>query len=524
MMLWNGFLQSARLFPSRPALSVQGRTYSYEDLRSSACRLAATLQARRVSPGAGLTAVLAAKGHASFVGILGALLSGHGYVPLNPSFPPDRTRSMFNRSECRAIVVDDASTPQLATVLEGAQPTLVLLLERDDARDVQAQYPGHTVLGVRDFDAESTWIEPPLNTDSIAYLLFTSGSTGVPKGVMVTHANVTAFIDYMSELYDVNEHDRFSQLFQLTFDLSVFDMFVCWKTGACLCCPSPKEILSPARFIRDQALTIWFSAPSTVTFMKQLRMLKPGAFPTLRLSLFCGEALPMASAMAWREAAANSIVENLYGPTELTIACTRYRWSDAHSPVEAELGIVPIGSPYPRMTVRVADPDLREVPPGEVGELLMSGPQMSPGYWRDPERTAAAFVIPPGENEVFYRTGDRVRRASGNQPMTHLGRLDFQVKVLGHRVELGEIEAVIREVSGCDGVVAVGWPATASGYGGVEAFIEGGVDAIALKDAIAKRLPDYMTPRRLHVMTRLPRNANDKFDRIALTKRLEDGL
>jgi non-ribosomal peptide synthetase component F len=313
-------------------------------------------------------------------------------------------------------------------------------------------------------------------------------------------------------------------MFDMTFDLSVFDMFVCWERGAKLCCPSKKTLIKPGQFIADHELTIWFSVPSTAIFMKQLGVLKLGCYRSLRLSLFCGEPLPASSVASWREAAPNSIIENLYGPTELTIACTRHRWDDKASPDQCELGVVPIGDPYPGMEVLVADDDLVEVAPGATGELLMRGPQMTPGYWRDPAKTSAAFVVPPGRDAVFYRTGDRVRRADGARPMTHLGRTDHQVKILGHRVELGEIEAVLRDCSRLDGVVAVGWPATTSGFGGVEAFVEAPSIPHDLRERAAARLPEYMVPRRIHALERLPKNSNGKYDRIALVKMLEQGL
>jgi non-ribosomal peptide synthetase component F len=311
----------------------------------------------------------------------------------------------------------------------------------------------------------------------------------------------------------------------MTFDLSAFDMFMAWERGACVCCPSQKTLFNPGKFIRDMGLTIWFSVPSTVAFMNQLGMLKPRHYESLRVSLFCGEPLPVSSAAAWLEAAPNSILENLYGPTELTISCTLYRWHPLRSPAESELEIVPIGYPHPGMNVLVTDANLNEVAPGEEGELLMNGPQMSLGYWRDPQKTAEAFVIPPGRSEVYYRTGDRVRRPIGVGPLTHLGRIDFQIKVLGHRVELGEIEAVVRKTSGLDGVVAVGWPRTPSGASGIEVFLEGEVQRKdALRSRIAALLPDYMVPKRFHCMTRLPHNANGKFDRKGMMKLLEEGL
>jgi amino acid adenylation domain-containing protein len=522
--LWQGFVASAGRFGGRPALAVPGETLTYDELLARAQALAATLQARDPG-GVPLTAVFGYRSRTAFAGVLGSLMAGHGYVPLNPNFPQDRTRAMLQRSGCRSIVVDQACLAQLDGVLAEAAPGLLVLApDISDVADLRARWPAHTVLGALDLAPTGDWRAPPTDPDAIAYLLFTSGSTGIPKGVMVAHRNVIAFVDYMAELYGVTETDRFSQMFDMTFDLSVFDMFVCWERGAMLCCPSQKTLIKPGQFIREMELTIWFSVPSTAIFMKQLGMLKPDRYPTLRLSLFCGEPLPAASVVAWSEAAPHSLIENLYGPTELTIACTRYRWDPQRSPDQCEMGIVPIGEPYPDMDVLVVDDSLRQVAPGDTGELLMTGPQKSLGYWNDPDKTAAAFVTPPGHDQVFYRTGDRVRRPFADKPMTHLGRVDFQVKIMGYRVELGEIEAAIRDATGLDGTVAVGWPVTPSGYGGVEAFVEGRGDPATLREAVSRRLPDYMTPRRIHFLERIPRNSNDKFDRGALNKMLEAGL
>jgi amino acid adenylation domain-containing protein len=522
--LWMGFMRSARQFPERPAIIVEGETLSYRRLRETALRIAATIQAHQEDSCTPLTAVFAHRSATAFAGVLGSLLAGNGYVPLNRTFPLTRTRLMFARSQARSIVIDTGSSLQLNALLEGDERQLLIVSpDLQDLGRYRERWPQHIFVGATDLKPSATWHEPTVNQDAIAYLLFTSGSTGIPKGVMVAHRNVVAFVDYMADRLEISERDVATQMFDLTFDLSAFDMFVSWERGACLCCPSQKTLINPGQFIQDRRLTIWFSAPSTVAFMKQLGLLKPGRFPSLRLSLFCGEALPVSSAEAWLKAAPNTILENLYGPTELTIACTSYRWERERSPRESELGIVPIGYPYPGMNALVVDNSLNEVKPGEEGELLMNGPQVSLGYWRDPERTNSAFVVPAGKNDVFYRTGDRVRRPVGEGPLTYLGRTDFQVKVLGHRVELGEVEAVVREVSGRDGVVAVGWPLSASGCGGIEAFIEGeSMDLDRLRDGIASRLPDYMAPRRLHFMSRLPRNVNDKFDRNAMLAILRD--
>src|SRR5439155_1228971 len=225
---------------------------------------------------------------------------------------------------------------------------------------------------------------PEPRADDHAYLLFTSGSTGRPKGVLVRQAHVRAFLDAIAERYDLDENDRLSQMFDLTFDLSAFDMFAGWERGACVCCPRAGELLKPSSFIRSAGLTVWFSVPSVAMLLHRFRVLTPNAFPSLRLSLFCGEAFPATLARGWALAAA-----------------------------------------------------------------------------------------PDG-------------------PLMFLGRLDTQIKVLGHRVELEEVEAVIHEEAAVE-AIAVGWPRTATGAAGIVALVAGRhVDPADLRQRLAARLPDYM--------------------------------
>jgi acyl-CoA synthetase (AMP-forming)/AMP-acid ligase II len=226
-------------------------------------------------------------------------------------------------------------------------------------------------------------------------------------------------------------------------------------------------------------------------------------------------------AQNWRLAAPNSIIENIYGPTELTIACTAYRWDDSTSPSQCEQGIVPIGEPFDDMEALIIDPQLRQVNEGKDGELAMTGPQLTLGYWHDEEKTSRAFVEIPGANGTYYRTGDRVRRRGPGQPLLYLGRLDSQLKVLGHRVELGEVEAAIRKACGIDGVVALGWPLSGSGADGIEAFVQGEtLDTSTVLARLKESLPFYMVPRHIHLLSHFPLNANGKFDRGALLQKL----
>lgn len=513
-----GFLNSVRAFPDRPALAIQDATWSYRDLFQRAAAVAVTMDAHSaVRPGR-LTGVFGHRSVAAFSGVLGALLRGDGYVPLNPAFPAERNRSMAERAELDWIVAEAASLGQLGEMLEGMENTVsVLVPDSSNLDTVAARLPQHRFFGAEDLSAAEEWTPGPVDPNGIGYLLFTSGSTGIPKGVMVAHRNVTHFIDCMTARYGITEQDRFSQTFDLTFDLSAFDMFVAWEKGACVCCPTQQEKLFPARYIDAHGITIWFSVPSTAVLMKKLRMLKPERFPSIRYSLFCGEALPIEVAESFQRAAHRSVLENLYGPTELTIACTLYRYDSSRTPEESAMGVVPIGDPYPGMVSLIANENLEPCEVGEAGELLMSGPQLTLGYWQDAGKTAAAFVRPPGADVVYYRTGDRVVQRAHGQPLLYLGRVDNQIKVQGYRVELGEIEAVMREVARTEVAIALGHPVGDNGVEGIVGFVSrADADLEAVRREVCSRLPPYMQPGRMLHVDEFPLNANGKVDRGAL--------
>jgi amino acid adenylation domain-containing protein len=523
-LLWTGFLRSCEQFPTRGAIDVAGREVTYQQLAYLAKRLAATLQTGPVPGAVPLTAVFAYRSETAYAAVLGVLMAGHGYVPLKRTFPVDRTRLMLERSMCRSVIVDAGSEPQLEGLLCGiAIPLVIVCPDRADVTELAAKFPAHRIIGANELADAEQWCPVDVAVDSIAYLLFTSGSTGQPKGVMVSHANVLHYLDYITKRYAFTSNDRVSQTFDLTFDLSAHDMFVAWESGACLCCPTQKQLIKPGAFVNDARLTVWFSVPSTAVFMRRFGVLKPGMYPGLRLTLFCGEALPVEIVRHWALAAPNSVIENIYGPTELTIACTAYRWDNTQSPDECEQGIVPIGQPFDGMRALIVDEQLREVEPGRDGELLMTGPQLSLGYWQDGEKTRRAFVPVAGKNGTYYRTGDRVRQPGPGKALVYLGRLDNQIKVLGHRVELGEVEAAVRQVSGLEGVVALGWPTTESGADGIEVFLEtDSFDTRALVSQLKGKLPVYMLPRNVLVLRRFPLNANGKYDRKALQLILEN--
>jgi amino acid adenylation domain-containing protein len=431
---------------------------------------------------------------------------------------------MIANSDLDALILDRAGVRQLEAVL-GGLPRLPPILTPDI--DSVAIPEGAAYSNRADLSRFAPLADlPAVAEDDVAYLLFTSGSTGVPKGVPVTHRNVLHFLDYASNRYGITTDDRFSQTFDQTFDLSVFDLFAAWENGACVCAMQPLDLLTPARFVARQNVTVWFSVPSIAALMRKKNLLKPGVFPTLRWSLFCGEPLPRASAEAWQAAAPRSIVENLYGPTELTIACFVHRWDPQRSPALCVNDIVPIGRPFDGLTAIILDETLHKVGEGEAGELCVTGPQTVPGYWNAPEKTAEQFVsldLNGGTTARFYRTGDRVRRLPDGD-YVYLGRTDHQVKVLGHRVELSEVEAALTRNEGVAQAVALGWPVHDGSAEGVVAFVAGTrVDPQRLTSAVRQVLPDYMTPRAVIVLDALPLNPNGKVDRNVLRQRLDAG-
>ncbi len=513
------FASAAHTHPERPALFVGGATYTYRALLQRTLRLARLIDQFETGP---LCAVYANRSLGAYAGILGTLLAGRGYVPLNPTFPVARTRAMLEICGASTLVVDRKNLESLEPVVVTAPRNLTVILAESSITPPWASgHSQHRFLCVGEQTGESGDFSPPaIRADSIAYLLFTSGTTGTPKGIAIQQRNVLAYIGAITNRYEIGPEDRFSQNFELIFDPSVHDMFVCWSRGACLCVPSKRAAMAPARFIRDRDLTCWFSTPSTAAVMLRLGMLRPGAFSSLRWSLFCGEPLTVQIAEAWQRAAPQSTVENLYGPTEATVVCTAYRFSAATSPGECVDGIVPIGRPFGQTSVAVVDEKGELVPPGKVGELLLGGAQIAPGYWRDAARTSAAFVSVPWPKAAgpWYRTGDLATvNPQGN--LIYRGRLDDQIKIMGHRVELQEVEAVVREASGAGEVAALGWPRTPVGANGTIVFLSGtsAPDEEILKRC-RQRLPTYMVPKEIHRMGSLPLSANRKIDRKRLQK------
>jgi amino acid adenylation domain-containing protein len=515
-VLHGGFVASVARWSDRPALLLGEQSWTYSEISHTAHRLREALLTVANAPER--VGILARRSISSYAGVIGALLAGAAFVPLNPTLPVARLRAIVDVADLDAIICERQHVPLLEKLLEGCQAAPPSILTDGELIDIARV---GSSAGLREFPRNTVVTEgrTAAKSQEIAYILFTSGSTGAPKGVPISHANVVSFLKTNLARYGLGPGDILSQTFEQSFDLSVFDMFMAWSVGAALCGFTPTELLAPLSVVRSRKITVWFSVPSVIAVQMRLGLLLPDSLPSLRLSLFCGEPLVREHVEAWHRAAPKSVIENLYGPTELTIACTAYRWNSASSPRLCVNGIVPIGQLHGTLCLRIVDENLKPVATGTPGELTIAGPQSFAGYWRNPKANEAAFyeVNEPMEPPArFYRTGDLVRELPGGD-IAFIGRLDQQVKLGGYRIELGEIEAGLRAQPGVAEAVALAWPPNAAVVEKIVAVASGqGLVGDTLRTRLRTLLPAYMIPARVEIVETMPRTSSGKLDRRAL--------
>lgn len=517
---------SAQRSPDSVALVMGDARLSYGYLESLTNQLARLQQAHGVTTGSRVC-VVAAKTQWTIAGLLATLKAGGIYVPVDSASPAARVARIVEAAEPSLVLADSTATGLLDDLIgQGGLPagTPVGALdtpvagERFDAAFDRADAAGLPAepLQLRDGGSE------------IAHLLFTSGSTGVPKGVMIGHANVAAFIDWAVGYFGLRPTDRISGHPPLHFDLSTFDIYGALAAGAQLHLVPTELNVDPralAAFIRDHELTQWFSVPSVLTYMAKFDVVADGDFPALERLLWCGEVLPTAVLMQWMRRLPGVRFTNLYGPTEATIASSFY--TVPACPAD-ETAPVPIGTACSGEELLVLDQHRRPVPRGEVGDLYIAGVGLSPGYWRDEEKTAAAFVADPrSPGARMYRTGD-LARYDDDGLVYFLGRADSQIKSRGYRIELGEVEAAVNAVPGVRECAVVG--VETGGFEGATiccafSVLDGAeLTPPELRRQLATTLPLYMVPARWRQLVTLPKNVNGKIDRKDLRDRFGEDV
>ncbi len=508
--------------PDRTALVMDEHRLTYGELEASSNRLARMLAEVGCSRGDRVCLFLP-KSPAAIVSMLAVLKADCAYVPIDIASPPARVTRVFESAEPRLVLFAEESAELVGELHEaGAFGTGTAIGAVGDSKSAWPLEPSFTDATWASFDAEPL---PRANTrDDVAHLLFTSGSTGLPKGVMITHDNVLHFVEWATSYFGTHEDDRVSGHPPLHFDLSTFDIYGTFLAGAELHLVPASANLLPTKLgdlIRSGELTQWFSVPSTMAHMVKFGVLEPkpggtSAFPSLERVIWCGEVLPTPVLISWMEAIPQATFTNLYGPTEATIASSYYAVPGLP---ESETAEIPIGTPCAAEELLVLDEELRAVPEGEIGDLFIGGVGLSPGYWRDDEKTQAAFLPDPRAPESgarIYRTGDLARVGDGGL-VYFLGRADSQIKHRGFRIELGEIEVALNtidEVSEC-AVVGV----DTSGFEGkaiccAYASAEGAsIDVPMLRRRLRKLVPAYMIPAHWLELDELPKNVNGKIDR-----------
>jgi amino acid adenylation domain-containing protein len=524
-MFVNWFIKSSQKFPQRPSVEVNNMQMTYLELGLLASKIAGEIQKQKnASSPIGL---LTYRSFTSYAGILGIMYSKNIYLPLNPYFPLNRTLKMIDMVGCKALIVGRECKDYFLKLLPDiSQPMTVIFpdtAELAELGDPSADYNHDFIFSNEIDDGPEFGETKDIDEDAIAYFVFTSGSTGEPKIVQQSNKNVITYLDYVSKRYQLDENDRVSQTFELTFDNSIHDMFICWKYGACLYCVPRNHVMMPSGFIKEKQLTVWYSVPSIGLNMLKLNRLKEGSLPSLRYTLFCGEALPKSLAKSWAKAAKNSTIENYYGITETTHQVSVYRWENENSEDDCINDIVSIGKIFDNLKYCILDESKNEVRRGEPGELYVSGVQITKEYFNDPQRTRATYVtIPQMGSEVWFKTGDLVKeRDNGN--LNYLGRLDNQVQILGNRVELQEVDCIIKKASNSEMVISLAWPIKNGVAEKIVSFIaeSQAQDRAKILEYCKKTLPPYMIPREIIFIDKIPLNDNGKFDKQQLINILE---
>jgi amino acid adenylation domain-containing protein len=505
----------AAVRPHATAIVAAADRWTYAELDELSTSIAAALAHDGCVPGERV-ALLAGKSPTAIAALLGIYKAGAIYVPLDPAGPARRLATILDACDTRRILADDTAGPML-DMLRTARPV-----------GFRLGWLGHTpppqgpVAFTREsFGGASTLDRRPLEDDA-AHILFTSGSTGVPKGVLLTHANVVSFVQWAVTALPIQDTDRVSGYSALHFDLSFLDIFGAFAAGAELHLVPTASHVFPHQltgFIRDHALTQWFSVPSVLTYLAQLDAVRTEDMRSLRRVMWCGDVLPTPVLQYWMDRVPHADFVNLYGPTETAVASAWYRVP--HRPADAAAPI-PIGQACEGEELLVLDAEMRPAGPEEVGDLYIGGAGVARGYWRDPERTAGAFVAHPGvPGARLYRTGDLGR--IGRDGLAYfLGRQDSQVKSRGFRVELGEVETALAAVPGVHDAAVVALETThfdGAAICGAYVPAPGSPVTVPMIDRhLRERLPAYMCPTRWLLLDQLPRTANGKTDRRELTR------
>lgn len=490
--------QNADRFPDKPAFVEERRSISYKQLQNQAQTIAVKLLKKRLLKKP--IAVFMEKGIDMILSFMGIAYSGNFYSPLDIDMPTER----------------------MDKILEVLSPALVITTPELKERFLDSKYRGEFLIFETDDEITATQREEVnmigrkiINTD-LLYVMFTSGSTGIPKGVAITHQSVIDLVDCVTETFDITEEDIFGNQAPFYFDMSVLDIYCSIKSGATNYIIPKYLFTQPVlllNYLKENGINTISWVPSALIVVAKLKALyKVDLSHVLKRVMFCGEVMPNKYLNVWRKHLPNVLYVNLYGPTEATHSCTYYIVNRTFTDDEP----LPIGIPMKNTDILVLTDKNELVSGNEIGELCIRGVSLSTGYYNDTERTNEVFIQNPLNQstiELIYRTGDLVRYNEFGE-LLYLSRKDLQIKHLGNRIELGEIELAVfslQEISLCCCVYD-------ELRHKIVLFIDEDLDIAYINKQISKLLPKYMLPDRVIVLNKMPMNQNGKIDRAALKK------
>ena len=484
-------------FKDRNAFYIKDKFYTYNDFAQVVSNIRNFLN--DFYGGEKLAGFLIYDDLETYSAVFGILFSGMGYVPINPENPIERNISIIKQSGIKIILTSTDNEEYLLF---------------SNSEDI-------TIVNIKNLlSSKINLILPNADINELAYILFTSGSTGIPKGVPLSRKNLYSFVDAFFKLgYKLDENDRFLQMFDMTFDLSIMSYIIPLCLGACVYTVPAGGIKYTFVYslLEEQNITFALMVPSILTYLRPY--FNDIRLKDLKYSLFCGEALYSEIALEWKVCAPNALIQNVYGPTEATIFCSTYTIPRNSSEIKNYNGSVCIGKAMQNMIMRIFDENNNLLSVEQKGELCLAGNQLTDGYINNNSKNEEVFFnyTENGSQTRYYRTGD-LAYIDKDGDFLYCGRIDFQIKIQGFRVELGEIEQHVRKFTNANNVVAIAIEKN-TGVFQIRLFIEnynGEIDNIF--ENLKTKVPQYMVPAEIISIPTFPLNVNGKVDRKELAK------
>ena len=491
----------SRRFPDKVAYEDTAVSFTFKALTERARKIGSEI-ARQLSPQSPVV-IYMKKGAHNIPAFFGAAYAGCFYVPIDKDMPDERIKLIVDVLKPGAVVCDSTTKDLVGSNIPGIP---VIFDDEADSFEID--------------EDRLCEIRSEVKTTDLLYVLFTSGSTGVPKGVTISHAAVIDFMEWICDKYDLSDSTSLCNQAPFYFDASVPDLYIPLKTGATVYIPPktyytfPKKILG---FIREKGINTLIWVPSALCNVVNARGFEVCVPETVKLVIFCGEVMPCRHLNVWKKYIPDALYVNMYGPTEATYACMYYDITRSFTDDE----VLPLGKACENSSIYLITDENKEAGPGEQGEICIAGICLSNGYYNNREKSDAVFTQHPLNERWFervYHTGDLAMR-SDNGDIVFCGRKDFQIKKLGHRIELGEIENAICALEQIKNACCIYDEESTN----IVAVFSGDMDSDELSKCLTSRLMPYMMPSVYVKMSAIPMNLNGKIDRPRIKKMYLEG-